>query len=159
MAFRLLSAAAPMLQPSVSIPLASSALFAAHTASADTCSPARVMVVLDKSSSMVTGTINGVSKWDIAKGGLISLLGQYQTKAEFGLMTFPQPNQCGPGALDVAPNLNNKDSIVGALGSAPPASGNYTPMAQSLEAAANLSAMQAAAGPRHVVLITDGWQY
>jgi uncharacterized protein (TIGR03382 family) len=32
-------------------------------------------------------------------------------------------------------------------------------MAQSLEAAAGLPAMATAAGPRHVVLITDGWQY
>jgi MYXO-CTERM domain-containing protein len=151
-----------MLRTAVSLALASSALtLAAHPAAADTCSPARVMVVLDKSSSMVTGSINGVTKWDIAKGGLGTVLDQYQSKAEFGLMTFPQPNQCGPGALDVAPALANKTSIVNALGSAPPTSGNYTPMAQSLEAAANLAAMQTVtnAGPRHVVLITDGWQY
>jgi MYXO-CTERM domain-containing protein len=149
-----------MLRTAVSLAIASSALIAGHgAASADTCSPARVMVVLDKSSSMVTGTINGVTKWDIAKGGLGTVLDQYQAKAEFGLMTFPQPNQCGPGALDVAPALANKASIVNALGDAPPASGNYTPMAQSLEAAANLAAMQTSAGPRHVVLITDGWQY
>src|SRR6478609_6339194 len=148
-----------MFRTVVSIALASSALLAAHTASADSCSPARVMVVLDKSSSMVTGKINNVAKWDIAKGGLASLLDQYQAKAEFGLMTFPQPNQCGPGALDVAPALSNKTSILNALGSAPPTSGNYTPMAQSLEAAANVAQMQTSAGPRHVVLITDGWQY
>lgn len=150
-----------MSRIAVSLALASSAFLAAHSAAADTCSPARVMVVLDKSSSMVTGTINGVTKWDIAKGGLGTLLDQYQAKAEFGLMTFPQPNQCGPGALDVAPALSNKTSIVSALGSAPPTSGNYTPMAQSLEAAANLAQMQTTTGtgPRHVVLITDGWQY
>lgn len=149
-----------MLRTAVSLALASSALLAGHqAATADTCSPARVMVVLDKSSSMVTGSINGVTKWDIARDGLASLLDQYQAKAEFGLMTFPQPNQCGPGSLDVAPQLANKSAIVSALGEAPPTSGNYTPMAQSLEAAAAESSLQAAAGPRHVVLITDGWQY
>ncbi|HUS29267.1 MAG TPA: vWA domain-containing protein [Kofleriaceae bacterium] len=138
----------------LSLPL----LATAHTAAADQCTPARVLVVLDKSSSMVTGQINGVTKWDTAADGLGKLLEQYQTKAEFGLMTFPQPNQCGPGALDVAPALNNKASIISALGSPPPTSGNYTPMSQSLEAAANLSAMSVT-GPKHVVLITDGWQY
>jgi uncharacterized protein (TIGR03382 family) len=143
-----------------SVVLASLPLLAAHSsASADSCAPARVLVVLDKSSSMVTGTINGVTKWDTASGGLSTLLDQYETKAEFGLMTFPQPDQCGPGALDVAPALNNKASILGALGAPPPTSGNYTPMSQSLEAAAELGAMSSTAGPKHVVLITDGWQY
>ena len=144
-----------------SLALASIPLIAAtaRTASADQCTPADVVVVLDKSSSMVTGTINGVTKWDIAADGLGKLLEQYQTKAEFGLMTFPQPNQCGPGALDVAPSLNNKSAIIGALGAPPPTSGNYTPIAQTLEAAAGLPVMTSAAGPKHVVLITDGWQY
>lgn len=117
------------------------------------------MVVLDKSSSMVTGTINGTTKWQIASDGLGHLLETYQAKAEFGLMTFPQPNQCGPGALDVAPALNNKSAILGALGDAPPSSGNYTPMSQSLEVAAQEPSMAGSPGPRHVVLITDGWQY
>lgn len=133
-------------------------LTAGSASAADQCTPARVLVVLDKSSSMVTGTINGVTKWDTAADGLGTLLDQYQAKAEFGLMTFPQPNQCGPGALNVAPALDNKASIISALGSPPPTSGNYTPMSQSLEAAANLSAMSVT-GPKHVVLITDGWQY
>src|SRR6478672_10020167 len=106
--------------------------FCAQHAHADTCSPARVMVLLDKSSSMQTGSIGGSTKWSIAVDGLGQLLESYQAKAEFGLMTFPQPNQCGPGALDVAPALNNKAAIVGELSSPPPTSGNYTPMAQSL---------------------------
>jgi MYXO-CTERM domain-containing protein len=117
------------------------------------------MVVLDKSSSMQTGMIGADTKWSVAVDGLGQVLEAYQAKAEFGLMTFPQPNQCGPGALDVAPALNNKSSILGELNTAPPSSGNYTPMSQSLEAAAAEGSMQSAAGPRHVILITDGWQY
>src|SRR3954454_10673397 len=148
-----------MLRTLASLAVALLPFLASHTAAADQCSPARVMVVLDKSSSMVTGTIGGVTKWDIAADGLDKVLAQYQAKAEFGLMTFPQPNQCGPGALDVAPALNNKASILGALGAPPPTSGNYTPMSQSLEAAAGLATMSSAVGPKHVVLITDGWQY
>jgi MYXO-CTERM domain-containing protein len=139
--------------------LASAALLTPRAAAADSCSPARVMVVLDKSSSMVTGMIGGVTKWDIAVDGLGQLLDTYQAKAEFGLMTFPQPDQCGPGALDVSPALNAKPSILAALGDPPPTAGNYTPMAQTLEAAANEASLQVAPGPRHVVLVTDGWQY
>jgi uncharacterized protein (TIGR03382 family) len=141
--------------------LTSSALLASvpNTAHADSCTPARVMVVLDKSSSMQTGTIAGQTKWSIAVGGLGQLLDTYQAKAEFGLMTYPQPDQCGPGALDVAPALSNKSSIMSELNTAPPTSGNYTPMAQTLDAAAALAQLQTALGPRHLVLITDGWQY
>ncbi|HEY5944071.1 MAG TPA: vWA domain-containing protein [Kofleriaceae bacterium] len=117
------------------------------------------MVVLDKSSSMETGMIGGQSKWSIAVNGLGQLLDTYQAKAEFGLMTYPQPNQCGPGALDVAPALSNKTAIMGELTTPPPTSGNYTPMSQTLDVAAELPNLQAAAGPRHLVLITDGWQY
>jgi MYXO-CTERM domain-containing protein len=148
-----------MLRLVSSILLANAALLAPHSALADNCAPARVMVVLDKSSSMQTGLIQAETKWNIAVGGLAQVLDTYQAKAEFGLMTYPQPNQCGPGALDVAPALNNKAAIMGELTTPPPSSGNYTPMAQTLEVAATLPSLQNAAGPRHLVLITDGWQY
>jgi uncharacterized protein (TIGR03382 family) len=142
-----------------SLLLASTALVTPRLAEADTCSSARVMVVLDKSSSMQTGTINGSTKWSIAVDGLGQVLNAYETKAEFGLMTFPRPNQCSPGGLEVAPGLSNRAAILGALATPPPAAGSYTPMAQTLEVAAQEPSLQSAAGARHVVLITDGWQY
>jgi MYXO-CTERM domain-containing protein len=141
----------------VAIP--ASLLVAPRPAHADSCTPASVMVVLDKSSSMQTGTIAGATKWDIAVQGLGQVLSAYQTKAEFGLMTFPKPSQCGPGSLDVAPALTNRDSILASLSSPPPAAGNWTPMAQTLVVAASEPTLVQAAGARHVVLITDGWQW
>jgi len=128
-------------------------------AAADQCSAARVMVVLDKSSSMVTGSINGATKWSIAVNGIGQVLGQYEAQAEFGLMTFPRPSQCSPGGLDVAPALANRASILGALATPPPTAGNYTPMAQTLEIAAEEPSLSSTAGARHVILITDGWQW
>lgn len=148
-----------MLRLVSSAVLASTALLLPDTALADTCAPARVMVVLDKSSSMQTGVIQAETKWNIAVGGLDQLLATYEKKAEFGLITYPQPNQCGPGGLDVAPALNNRSAILAKLTTPPPTGGNYTPMAQTLEAAATLPALTSAPGPRHLVLITDGWQY
>ena len=148
-----------MLRLLSSAALASTALLTARPALADSCTPARVMVVLDKSSSMQTGLIENETKWNIAVGGLDQLLDTYQAKAEFGLMTYPQPDQCGPGQLDVAPALDNKAAIMGELTTPPPTGGNYTPMAQTLAAAAAVPSLQSASGPRHLVLITDGWQY
>jgi MYXO-CTERM domain-containing protein len=123
------------------------------------CDPARVMVILDKSSSMQTGTIGGVTKWQLARQGLDEVLATYDKKAEFGLMTFPQPNQCSPGAVDVAPALNSRGDILAALATPPPSAGNWTPMAQTLEAAAVEPLLVGATGPRHAILISDGWQW
>ncbi len=139
--------------------LASTTLLAPRVADADQCSSARVMVILDKSSSMQTGTINGETKWNIAVDGLGQVLTAYEQKAEFGLMTFPKPNMCSPGGLDVSPAMGNRSAILGALATPPPEGGSYTPMAETLEVAATEPSLTSAAGAKHVVLITDGWQY
>jgi MYXO-CTERM domain-containing protein len=117
------------------------------------------MVVLDKSSSMVTGSIGNVTKWDIARTSLGDVLAAHEGKAEFGLTTFPQPSQCSAGRVDVPPALSNRTAILNALAAPPPTSGNYTPMAQTLELAAEEPSLQSAAGARHVILISDGWQW
>ncbi|MDX2086747.1 MAG: vWA domain-containing protein [Kofleriaceae bacterium] len=144
----------------ISAVLASATLVTPKLASADTCSSAKVMVVLDKSSSMVTGSIAGVTKWQIAVDGLGQVLNAYQDQAEFGLMTFPQPSACGPGALDVTPAKNNRTSILDVLSTPPPNAGNYTPIAQTLEVAAEEPSLATTVdGARHVILITDGWQW
>jgi uncharacterized protein (TIGR03382 family) len=117
------------------------------------------MVILDKSSSMQTGTIGGVTKWQLARQGLDEVLAIYDTKAEFGLMTFPQPDQCSPGAVEVAPALNSRGDILAALAAPPPTAGNWTPLAQTLEAAAVEPLLVNAAGERHAIVISDGWQW
>jgi MYXO-CTERM domain-containing protein len=132
---------------------------APRAARADACSPPRVMVVLDKSSSMRTGTIAGVTKWDIAVDALDAVLAGVDQEAEVGLMTFPRPDECGPGGLDVAPALANRSEIIATLGTPPPTSGNWTPMAQTLEVAALEPTLVSADAPRYAVVITDGWQW
>lgn len=138
--------------------LVSSVLYA-DVATADTCAPARAMIVLDKSSSMVTGSVGNQTKWAVAVAGIGQVLQTYEAKAEFGLMTFPQPSQCGPGGLDVAPKLANKAGILTALSTPPPSAGNWTPMAQTLSAAAVEPSLVSANGTKHVILVTDGWQW
>jgi uncharacterized protein (TIGR03382 family) len=137
----------------------SSALLAPDVADADSCTSARVMVILDKSSSMQTGKVGAQTKWSVAVDGLGQVLTAYEQKAEFGLITFPRAGQCSPGQVDVAPALSNRAPILGALTTPPPEGGNYTPMAQTLELAAQDPTLTSTAGSRHVILITDGWQY
>jgi len=139
--------------------VASSLLVVPSASRADSCTSARVMVILDKSSSMQTGKVGAQTKWQVAVDGLGQVLSAYEQKAEFGLITFPKAGQCSPGQVDVAPALTNRTQILGALTTPPPEGGNYTPMAQTLELAAQDPALTSTAGARHVILITDGWQY
>ncbi|MBL0214857.1 MAG: VWA domain-containing protein [Myxococcales bacterium] len=134
-------------------------LLAPQAAEADSCSAPRVMVILDKSSSMQTGTIGTQTKWSVAVDGLGQVLNAHQAKAEFGLITFPRAGQCSPGQVDVAPAMSNRTQILNALTTPPPEAGNYTPMAQTLETAAADPSLAPSAAARHVILITDGWQY
>lgn len=126
---------------------------------ADRCTPARAMIVLDKSSSMVTGMIGGISKWEIAVAALDQVVSTYENAAELGLMVFPHAGQCSPGQVDVTPKLGARGEIMAALGDAPPESGNYTPMAQTLQVAAEVPALNEMDRRRNVILITDGWQW
>lgn len=131
----------------------------ASEAQAQECTQPRMMLVLDKSSSMQTGEINNVSKWDIAVSALDQVAGQFEDQLELGLTIFPDPNQCSPGTTKVAPALGTHSEIMTQLADAPPTLGNWTPMAQTLDAVALDPSMTTGTMPRYAVLITDGWQW
>ncbi len=131
----------------------------AHEAQAQDCTQPRMMVVLDKSSSMQTGQIGNSSKWDIAVTALDQVVAQFDDQVELGLTIFPNPNQCSPGDMKVAPALGTHSQIMSELASAPPTTGNWTPMAQTLDAVAQQPDMATGNMPRYAVLITDGWQW
>ena len=150
--------------PTSLAPLTAAAAAAAVLAStsahaSDHCVPPRVMVILDKSSSMQTGTINGATKWSIATDALDQVVGQFESDLELGLMMFPAPNQCNPGAVFVEPQLDAHAMIMSELASPPPDGGNWTPMSQTLEAAAREPSLTDPAVPRYAILVTDGWQW
>ena len=121
------------------------------------CKNPRVLVVLDKSSSML-GMVDGESKWQIAKDALASVLGSNVANVDFGLMVFPNPSQCGPGAVKVPVGPTDVTKVMAELAT-PPAAGNWTPIAQSLDVIPSLASFQDAGYARHVLLITDGWQW
>jgi hypothetical protein len=123
------------------------------------CTPARAMIVLDKSSSMVTGSIDGVPKWDIAVDALDDVLRVHETRAEIGLMLFPSAGECSPGQIDVPPQLGQRANIMAALAEPPPDAGNWTPMSQTLDAARDMPVFSDPMRKRYVILVTDGWQW
>jgi MYXO-CTERM domain-containing protein len=144
------------------IALVSLGLLAAAPASramAQDCAPSRVMLILDKSSSMQTGTIGNQTKWAVAVGAIDTLVRNFEAHLELGLMVFPSPSECSAGQVEVGPALFRGDAIRQRLATPPPTSGNYTPISQTLRAAAQVPSMTGGSNPTYAVLITDGWQW
>ena len=137
--------------------LAASIHAVAAPASAQRCTIPRVMLTVDRSSSMLGLAADGLTKWDAAETAIGEVTSAYEGRIDFGLQVFPYPNRCEPGhvVLDFGPHASM--DVVDALGGPPPGAGNYTPMAQTLdEAGATLGTSGAGA---HLILITDGWQW
>ena len=130
-----------------------------RVARAESCQPSRLLVILDKSSSMLGEITEGQSKWAAAVSALDQVTGAYQETMQIGLSTFPAEGQCSPGQVDVSPEFGSSNSIVEALVDPPPEGGNWTPMAETLEAALGFEVLNEADVPSYVVLITDGWQW
>jgi len=131
----------------------------ARPAHADPCTPSRLLVVLDKSSSMTTGFVGTQTKWQVARQALDQVTSTYNNSIEIGLAMFPDPNQCSPGHTFVEPARGSHQAIMSALGTPPPSAGNWTPMAQAINLAGLDPALQDASLRRFILLITDGWQW
>ena len=75
-----------------------------------------VLLVLDRSESM-NELVDGVSKWDIARQAIGSLVDTHEDAARFGLLVYPgtspdcgSAEACGPGSLLVAPTAGSSKS-------------------------------------------------
>ncbi len=124
------------------------------------CDKPGLLIILDKSSSMVTGTVpTGETKWEAARIAITRITRRFESSIDFGLMVFPDPNECNPGSVVVDIGESNADEINGHLENPPPTGGNWTPMSQSLEAASAYPPLSDPGLRRVVVLVTDGWQW
>jgi MYXO-CTERM domain-containing protein len=125
-----------------------------------TCTPTRMLMVVDKSSSM-TETVDGTgkSKWTLAVEAITQVANTFENKIDLGINIFPNPSQCAPGKTLVEPGPGHASAIIASLGAAPPTGGNYTPMAQSIDVAANDALLADASRRPSILLVTDGWQW
>ena len=123
------------------------------------CEPARVMLTVDRSSSMLGLVPSGVTKWDAARSAIDQMVSGYADRIDFGLQVFPFPDRCGPGLVSIDVGRNTRDTIVGALGAPPPESGNFTPIAETLEVLLGHAVLLDPRRDDHIVLVTDGWQW
>ncbi len=128
----------------------------AQTPPATNCTPGRVMILFDRSSSMHTDTINGDTKWDIATTAVSQIVAANQTSIEFGLDLFPATAlSCSGGTLVVQPALNTATAVTNGLTG--PVANMFTPIGQALTSVGTISSMTDTSWPqRAVILITDG---
>jgi MYXO-CTERM domain-containing protein len=126
---------------------------AAHAQQSVQCQPSRAMVLFDKSSSMTR-----TGQWDEAVHALDVMSGAFEDKLELGMMLFPSPDLCGPGKTAVEPGLATHDDIMTALGDPPPYSNNFTPLYQTIDAAAQEPSLNDTSKVRYAIVVTDGFQ-
>ncbi len=123
------------------------------------CEAPRVLLTVDRSSSMLGTLPGGGTKWDAARSAIGSVTGAFADRIDFGLQPFPYPDRCEPGQITLAPGANDSATILTTLGGPPPDGGNYTPMAQTLDAILDYAPMLDRSRDNHVILVTDGWQW
>ena len=119
---------------------------------------ARVLLVVDRSASMLEEAPGFVgSKWTAASSAL-SLVAQRLATHELGLLLFPGPgvdqDVCGVGELAVPVGAAHDGEIVQVLDETEPAGG--TPVTATLARARDVLSVVAADRPKIVVLATDG---
>jgi MYXO-CTERM domain-containing protein len=125
------------------------------------CDPGRVMVLFDRSTSMVRGKINNVTKWDLAKTALKDVVQDYQARAEFGLTTFPEKDyDCIAGGKLVVnpPSLNAYTGFSNALAAATPSGAAWTPIGQAVKEMVTTASLADATKRRYLIIVTDGAQ-
>ena len=91
------------LRLALALAAAAAALGAPRAARAQ-CDAPSLLLVLDKSSSMITGDdASGISKWESARRAVGAITTRFEDSIDFGLLAFPNPDHLGvPGISDDA---------------------------------------------------------
>lgn len=116
--------------------------------------PADLMLVVDKSGSMEDPLETGQDKWPVMRDALTTVVEQYETGIRFGLMLYPNDDECAPGSVRAPVAMQNAAAITGQLDSTYPEGG--TPTHTTLAAAGAYYAGMSSPGARYVLLATDG---
>lgn len=116
--------------------------------------PADLLLVVDKSGSMDEELATGQRKWPVMRDALNVVVNQYDDGIRFGLMLYPQDDECAAGSLHSPIAPANAGSISSALGQISPEGG--TPTHTTMTAARSYLQGVQSPGARYVLLATDG---
>lgn len=124
------------------------------------CERPRILLTIDKSFSMTYAIAGDDSnKWVAAKRAVAKVAQDHHASAAFGVQVFPRkPSTCDSGEITLPIGEHGESDIMAALGAAP-VSGNNTPIAETLSTLLNETTLMDESVDRHVILVTDGWQY
>jgi Cys-rich repeat protein len=126
--------------------------------------PPNVLVVLDRSQSMLEDLPSGGTKWAAAQTAAANLLASQGANIQFGLALYPGTNlqgtqggQCNAGYVPVAPGPGTAATINTTFSSAGNTSFN-TPIATMLNSLLGLPGLQDPTRDNYIVFITDGME-
>lgn len=116
--------------------------------------PADLLLVVDKSGSMDDPLQTGERKWPVMRDALTTVVDQYQNGIRFGLVLYPNDDECATGTVRAPVAMQNASAITGELDGTFPDGG--TPTHTTLAAAGAYYAGVSSPGARYVLLATDG---
>ena len=116
--------------------------------------PADLLLVVDKSGSMRDPLADGDVKWPVMRDALTTVVEQYQNGIRFGLMLYPNDDECATGSVRAQVAMQNAPAITGELDGTFPDGG--TPTHTTLAAAGAYYSGVSSPGDRYVLLATDG---
>ena len=121
-----------------------------------TCTPARAMILFDRSTSMHVDTIGTSTKWALATAAVSEIVTTYDGEIELGLSLFPAAALSCSGAVSVVPPaLGTASAIDSAMQG--PVRNMFTPIGAALADMASEPMLSVADRPqRYVILVTDG---
>lgn len=121
-----------------------------------------LMIVLDRSCSMTTNKINGVTRWDIAVSAIKNLMAKNTTSLRFGLEMFPTKTttsgMCVQNGALLAPAPNNDTMVSTLLANNTPGSPCITNIDEGIKQASQEPSLFTTDRRSFVLLVTDGAQ-
>ncbi len=122
-------------------------------------------IIVDRSGSMLDNVAGmppmagELSRWQIAKNAITTLVSQYDGKLPIGISYFPRAgNSCGTSSFSVNPGYGTKQSILQSLDNpqVTPVTTALTPTCGAIDAVAADPAMKDASRGQYILLVTDG---
>jgi hypothetical protein len=118
--------------------------------------PPEIYLVVDRSGSMLDlGSSPPATKWDDLRGAADAALTQFEAAIHFGVLMYPEGDECVTPGPQVGFAANNRTAITNSMDISTPAGG--TPTAAALNnAAQSLADFGTVDSPKFLVLMTDG---
>ncbi|MCG5053564.1 MAG: VWA domain-containing protein [Myxococcales bacterium] len=120
--------------------------------------PAELLLVLDRSTSMITDQLNtGETHWDVLTRAVSGVLQETQAGVHWGLKTFPTTIGCTVrDGVEHDLAANNGTAIAGTISQSRPSNQNGTPTTEAMKAATAYLQGRTTPNPKFILLATDG---